>query len=145
MSGCDLCAGAGGRVLWHSAACRVLHVADPHYPGFLRVVWNDHVREMTDLAPAARNYLMQVVFAVEAVVRELFAPDKVNLASLGNMTPHIHWHVIPRWYDDRHFPEPIWGTAQREGVSNRPAVDEDALEQALYRHLSGLEEMPWRS
>lgn len=145
MSGCDLCAGTGGRVLWHSAACRVLRVADPHYPAFLRVVWNDHVREMTDLAPAARNYLMQVVFAVEAVVRELFAPDKVNLASLGNMTPHIHWHVIPRWYDDRHFPEPIWGSVQREGVSNRPAVDEDALEQALHRHLSGLEEMPWRS
>jgi diadenosine tetraphosphate (Ap4A) HIT family hydrolase len=57
---------------------------------------------------------MEVVFAVEAAVRETMRPDKMNLASLGNMTPHVHWHVVPRFHDDRHFPNPIWAAPQRE-------------------------------
>ena len=51
---CEFCAGAGGTVLWESEACRVVLVDDADYPGFCRVVWNDHVREMTDLDPDAR-------------------------------------------------------------------------------------------
>jgi diadenosine tetraphosphate (Ap4A) HIT family hydrolase len=47
-------------------------------------------------------------------------PDKINLASLGNMTPHLHWHVIPRFKQDKHFPQPIWGVPQREGNSTLP-------------------------
>lgn len=68
---------------------------------------------MSDLAPADRRYLFDVVGAVESVVRAAVLPDKVNLASLGNIAPHLHWHVIPRWTDDSHFPAPIWGTAIR--------------------------------
>ena len=132
---CELCTQPGGTLLWQSANCRVIRVADPHYPGFCRVIWKDHVREMTDLDPAARNELMQVVFAVEQVVRTLFAPHKINLASFGNMVPHVHWHIIPRWTDDRHFPEPVWGTVQREGGGPRPQVSDDKLAQAIRRAL----------
>jgi diadenosine tetraphosphate (Ap4A) HIT family hydrolase len=57
------------------------------------VVWNAHVKEMTDLAPAQRT-LLAAVWAVEAAQREVMQPEKVNLATLGNMTPHVHWHVI---------------------------------------------------
>lgn len=78
------------------------------FPGFCRVIWNGHVAEMTDLAPQDRAYLMDMVWAVEAVQRSILQPDKINLASLGNMVPHLHWHLIPRWRDDSHFPEPIW-------------------------------------
>jgi diadenosine tetraphosphate (Ap4A) HIT family hydrolase len=138
MSGenCELCAMAGGTVLWEDAGCRVVRVADVHYPGFCRVVWNEHVREMTDLPEGRRRRLMDVVFAVERVVRDLFSPDKVNLASFGNMTPHLHWHVIPRWRDDRHFPEPVWGSMHREGTAARPDVSDEALRLALRRLLS---------
>ena len=78
------------------------------------MIWNDHVREMSDLAAADQQRLMQTVFAVERAQRAVLAPDKVNLASLGNVVPHLHWHVIPRFADDSHFPQPIWGTRQRE-------------------------------
>lgn len=94
---CELCASAGGVVLWRSDLCRVVRVDDPSYPGFCRVIWNDHIREMTDLDATHQIVLMRVVFAVEAMVRRLFAPDKINLASFGNMVPHVHWHIIPRW------------------------------------------------
>jgi diadenosine tetraphosphate (Ap4A) HIT family hydrolase len=136
---CELCSNAGGAILWQSATCRVVRVDDPHYPGFCRVIWNEHVREMTDLAPAMRDTLMQVVFGVEAVVRQLFSPQKINLASFGNMVPHVHWHIIPRWQDDRHFPEPVWGAVHREGIVQRPAVSNEELAQALSRTLEKFE------
>lgn len=132
---CELCTAAGGVVLWASPDCRVVRVADAHYPGFCRVIWSGHVREMTDLSPDQRHALMDVVFAVEAVVRSHFKPHKINLASFGNMVPHLHWHVIPRWPDDRHFPEPIWGAIRREGVASLPEVDNIALMRSLEQLL----------
>jgi diadenosine tetraphosphate (Ap4A) HIT family hydrolase len=132
---CELCATAGGTTLWESPTCRVVRVDDPQYPGFCRVIWTAHVREMTDLEPAERQFMMNLVFAVEKVVRTLFVPDKVNLASLGNLTPHLHWHVIPRWRDDRHFPEPIWGHMQRDVSRPRAVVSDDTLRQALRKQL----------
>jgi diadenosine tetraphosphate (Ap4A) HIT family hydrolase len=111
---CELCTQAGGVELWRDDRLRVVRVEDPDHPSFCRVVWNDHVKEFTDLAPADREYSLHVVCAVELSLRHLLQPDKINLASLGNMTPHLHWHVIPRFSDDRHFPNPVWGVPQRE-------------------------------
>jgi diadenosine tetraphosphate (Ap4A) HIT family hydrolase len=88
-------------------------VGDRDYPGYCRIIVNQHLREMTDLSQKERIQLMTVIFAVETAIRTLYQPDKINLASLGNMTPHVHWHLIPRWRDDRHFPNPVWATPQR--------------------------------
>jgi diadenosine tetraphosphate (Ap4A) HIT family hydrolase len=111
---CDLCAGDGGEVLWQHPSFRVVLVDEPDYPGFCRVIWNGHVKEMTDLLPAQRTLMANAVWAVEAAVRQTMLPEKVNLATLGNMTPHVHWHVIPRYLDDRHFPSPVWAGAARD-------------------------------
>jgi diadenosine tetraphosphate (Ap4A) HIT family hydrolase len=106
---CELCDGPGGELVWADSRCRVVCIGDPDYPGFCRVVWQTHAQEMTDLAPVDQRYFMSIVLAVEQALRRVLHPDKVNLASLGNMTPHLHWHVIPRFRDDRHFPNPVWG------------------------------------
>ncbi len=89
--------------------------------------------EMTDLARADRAHLMDVVFAVEAALRARLAPAKINLASLGNLVPHLHWHVIPRYRDDSHFPQPVWGAAQRTGAARLLAPD---LPDTLARDLA---------
>lgn len=136
---CELCAHPGGEVLWQDAECRVVRVADADYPGFCRVIWKAHVREMSDLDPASQLRLLRVVMALENTVRRLFSPDKINLASFGNMVPHLHWHVIPRWRDDRHFPEPIWGRVQRETSVSRPLVDSRTLTAALLEALAAAE------
>lgn len=117
---CELCAGDGGEVLWQHPAFRVVLVDEADYPGFCRVICHAHVKEMTDLAPAERTLLANAVWAVEAAQREVMQPEKVNLATLGNMTPHVHWHVIPRFTDDRHFPSPVWAEPRR-------AADEGSL------------------
>ena len=110
---CELCDAAGGEQIWQRDDIRVVLVDDPLFPGYCRVVWSGHVREMTDLDVIARDTFMQVVWQVERAIRSVMRPEKINLASLGNLTPHLHWHVIPRYLDDSHFPQPVWGTQQR--------------------------------
>lgn len=82
-----------------------------------------------------------MVFAVEFALRELLQPDKINLASFGNVTPHLHWHLIPRWRDDPHFPQPFWGQRQRDAGSERPPPAPERLaaliSAALSRERSG--------
>lgn len=137
---CELCHQDGGTVLHRTADWRVVRVDDPHYPGFCRVILNRHVREMTDLNVGERAALMAVVFSVESVVRTLFQPDKINLASFGNVVPHVHWHIIPRWSDDRHFPEPVWGAVRRKSApQQRIQVSDEALKQALADALRMIE------
>lgn len=131
---CPLCTADGGDVLWRDAFCRVVWVDDPDYPGFCRVILNRHVGEMTDLTDAERQNLMYVVFAVETALRSLMHPDKINLASLGNVVPHVHWHVIPRFAEDVHFPQSIWAAPVRAGM-RRTAPDREMLCTALAEAL----------
>ena len=118
---CELCKAAGGTLLWQDPRCRIVEVETPDYPGFCRVIWNNHVREMTDLDSTDRAHFMGIVFAVEQVLREVLRPEKINLASLGNQVAHLHWHVIPRFRDDPHFPQPVWGERQRAANSSPDA------------------------
>jgi len=129
---CELCEQDGGAVLWRDELCRVVRPAVEGYPGFLRVIVNRHVKEMTDLEE--RERLMRVVFACEAALRSLYRPEKVNLASIGNVVPHLHWHVIARFVDDAHFPDSIWAPARR-APATRAAVADEALARAIMAAL----------
>lgn len=130
---CPLCEPIAEVVAWRDARCRVIVTPDADYPAFCRVVWQLHVAEMTDLDAAGRDHLFRVVLAVEAALRSLLAPDKINLASLGNQVPHLHWHVIPRFRDDAHYPDPVWAPRRRSGVQH--ALDRDAFSRALQSAL----------
>lgn len=132
---CPLCDTAGGTVLWRDATCRVVLADEPDYPGFLRVILAAHVKEMTDLAPADQQHLLQVVLASEAALREVLQPDKINLASLGNLVPHLHWHVIPRFADDPHFPGAVWGARTHDIPHAVPADAGERLAAVLTRRL----------
>ena len=128
---CELCSSIGGELIWESELCRVVYIDDPDYPGFCRVILNRHEREMTDLSEDEQRQMMCVVFAVESILRRLINPDKINLASLGNMTPHVHWHVIPRWKDDSCFPDSIWASKKRAAASIRDMIDIGRLKEEL--------------
>jgi diadenosine tetraphosphate (Ap4A) HIT family hydrolase len=128
---CELCERTGGELLWQGERLRIVHVDEAGYPGYCRVIWQSHVKEMTDLSEDDRLYLMEVVFAVESVLREQLDPAKVNLASLGTLVPHLHWHVIPRFPDDPHYPQPIWGTARRAPPRALREANTSALAGAL--------------
>lgn len=135
MPACPLCDTPGGTILWQDDFCRVVLADEPDYPGFLRVILATHVKEMSDLLAAGQQRLLQVVLAAESALREVMAPDKINLASLGNVVPHLHWHVIPRYADDPHFPNPVWGERKRDTSRAAPAGIEERLAAALNQRL----------
>lgn len=114
---CELCTNDGGELIVKTDKFRVVLIDDENYPGFCRVIWNAHVREMTDLAIPDRSIMMQAVCKVEQAIRDVMQPHKINLASLGNMVPHLHWHVIPRYQDDAHFPNPVWAAKDRDSAN----------------------------
>ncbi|MDP3210010.1 MAG: HIT family protein [Methylotenera sp.] len=132
---CPLCEPTPHEILWLDDFCRVVLLNDEDYPAYCRVELLDHIKEMTDLAPQDRARMMKVVFAVETALREALNPDKINLASLGNKTPHIHWHVIPRFEHDKHFPNSHWGEAMRE--SNTSSLDAK-MKQVLAENMNTL-------
>jgi diadenosine tetraphosphate (Ap4A) HIT family hydrolase len=122
---CDLCSGDGGEVLFRNTKLRVVAVsgAEAAYRGFCRVVWNSHVKELNDLSRDDRNALMEAVFQVESALIASLKPDKMNVASLGNLTPHLHWHIIPRFSGDPAFPKPIWAHTLAPKAESKPAED----------------------
>ncbi len=110
MSGpaCPLCATDGGELLHRAPSWRLVLADEPDWPGLVRIIWNEHVAELSDLSESDSQDLMTAVRQVERVLRDTLAPDKVNVASLGNQVPHLHVHIVPRWRDDLTFPGSIW-------------------------------------
>lgn len=134
---CPLCQPAAPEhILWQDGRCRVILVEDAAYPAYCRVIWREHVAEMSDLAEADRQHVMRVVLAVESALRTQVKPDKINLASLGNQVPHLHWHVIARFQDDRHFPDSIWAVPRREPGNPHPLPDLAAFCAEIARLLA---------
>lgn len=111
---CPLCAEDGGTLIVRAPRWRVIRAVDtPAFPAFYRVIWNAHVAELSDLAADERAECLDTVVTVERVLRERLQPIKINLATLGNVVPHLHWHVVGRFDWDSHFPQPLWAPAVR--------------------------------
>ncbi len=141
---CELCSLPGGELLWEDSLCRVVRVTDASgraFPGSCRVILKRHVAEMSDLDAGEARHLMDAVLATERGLRKALRPDKINLASLGNQVPHLHWHVVPRWRDDSHFPAPIWAAAQRDAAPREIGATDD-LRRALGAELSAMTDLP---
>lgn len=137
MTTCPLCSPLSD-VVWENEFCQVIAVAGEEghaFPGYCRVVWRRHAAEMTDLSSREQQGLLRVVLAVEGALRSLLHPDKINLACLGNMVPHLHWHIVPRWQDDSHFPAAIWGPAVRPAPL-RAAPGLAALRESIAAHMA---------
>lgn len=137
MADCSLCTPSPHfTTLWEDDFCRVVLLHDPDYPAYCRVELLAHVKEMSDLLPTQRMRMMSCVFAVETAIREVVKPDKINLASLGNKTPHLHWHVIPRFENDKHFPNSHWAEAMREGARySLTQFAQIALQEKIKYHI----------
>ena len=122
MTDCVLCQEPGGQPIWQGENLRLIRADEAGFPAFYRIVWSAHVAEFSDLGAAQRQHCMEAVALVEQVLRQQLQPTKINLATLGNVVPHLHWHIIARYDWDSHFPAPVWASAQRPRDSAREAA-----------------------
>jgi diadenosine tetraphosphate (Ap4A) HIT family hydrolase len=135
---CTLCLTAAPEdTIIATSQFRVVWANEPGYPCFVRVVWNAHVAEMTQLSAADRVALMGAVFAVEQAMRGVLAPAKINLASLGNHVPHLHWHVIPRFTDDAHWPNSTFAAPSSAGEAHGESL-RSTLAAAIVHGITAL-------
>lgn len=135
---CPLCTTDGGELLWKNEEMRVILANEPDFPGFCRVIWNEHIAEMSHLSVDQRARLNHVVMLIEKAILETMSPDKVNLAALGNMVPHLHWHVIPRFQKDVCFPGSVWSEklrAQDQSHLNIQLAKVPSLKQKIHELL----------
>jgi len=113
--------------------CYVLLNRDQFFPGYTFVFTKGHATELFHLDREARGAVMEEVTAVAALLNGLFKADKINYELLGNMVPHMHWHLVPRLRSDRLWPRPIWAEPHTEvilstaGYAERIALIRKAL------------------
>lgn len=138
QAGCPLCEAAGGEVVARNEWLRVVRTDEGGFVAFYRVIWDAHAAEFSDLSSRERMHCMDAVAVVEQALRTELAPRKINLASLGNAVPHLHWHVIARFDWDSHFPAPVWAAPLREPpASAQPALQAVlARRGAVHRHIT---------
>jgi len=94
--------------------CYVTLNRDQFFPGYCFVFTKDHVTELFHLDQATRQGVVEEVNRVAQVLAELFRATKINYELLGNMVPHMHWHLVPRFTDDPLWPRPIWSEPHPE-------------------------------
>jgi len=140
---CPLCTADGGLAIVRTPQFRIVRVVEGEearrFPAFYRLIWTTHVAEFSDLSASDRHLCMDAVTEVERTLRALLAPTKVNLATLGNVVPHLHWHVIARFDWDSHFPSPVWASALRElpvDAASRLRLPLTRVDEALAQSFS---------
>jgi diadenosine tetraphosphate (Ap4A) HIT family hydrolase len=105
--------------------CSLLLMNDCQYPWFILVPRRAEVSELFQLDSADQLALWKETTALAELLKDIFAADKMNIASLGNMVPQLHMHVIARRKVDAAWPAAVWG--------RHPALPYSATEVAALR------------
>jgi diadenosine tetraphosphate (Ap4A) HIT family hydrolase len=113
--------------------CFVTLNRDQFFPGYCFVFTREHVTELFHLDRRVRGAVMEEVTTVAAALFAAFSPAKINYELLGNMVPHMHWHLIPRFTGDPLWPRPIWSEPHEALILTAPEHAEriDAIRKAL--------------
>lgn len=94
--------------------CFVQLNRDQFFPGYCFVFTREHVTELFHLGQSVRQEIVEEVNQVAAALAQVYQPAKMNYELLGNMVPHMHWHLVPRFVDDPLWPRPIWSEPHTE-------------------------------
>lgn len=90
---------------------------------WLKIFTQHPYKEMSEVPGLIKFEIYDLLDTIEKEMLDYYNPKKINIASFGNYVPHVHWHIMARFEEDSYFPEPMWGTKQREGSLNLPNFD----------------------
>jgi diadenosine tetraphosphate (Ap4A) HIT family hydrolase len=108
------------------------------YRGHCQLVFDPRHAARPDELSAAEwaEYCADLYRAQAAIVRAV-RPDHINIESLGNVVPHLHWHIIPRCRGDPRRGRPIWLDDARDMPDVRlAAADREELIAAIRGFLN---------
>lgn len=87
---------------------------------WLKIFTQHPYKEMSEVPGEIKFEIYDLLETIEKEMISYYNPKKINIASFGNYVPHVHWHIMARFEEDSYFPEPMWGTKQRESNLNLP-------------------------
>jgi len=90
---------------------------------WLKIFTQEPYKEMTDVPQKIRYEIYNLLNIIEKEMIDYYSPTKINIASFGNYMPHLHWHIMARFEEDSYYPEPMWGTQQREEMLSLPSLE----------------------
>lgn len=93
--------------------CRVLLMNNALYPWVILVPQHNNLTEITDLSAPQRAQLMEETATVASTMKQIYWPEKMNIAALGNQVPQLHVHIIARFKTDQAWPNPVWGQGSK--------------------------------
>lgn len=96
-------------VLGEFELCLLLLLDDANYPWFILVPQREGITEIHRLSTCDQQLLLQESVLLSHCLEQLFQPDKLNIAALGNIVPQLHVHHIARFKTDACWPAPVWG------------------------------------
>ena len=96
-------------VLGEFNLCALLLLNDSNYPWFILLPNRENVKEIHQLSSEDQQQLMAESMFFSRCLEQVFIPDKLNIAALGNVVPQLHIHHIARFIDDASWPTPVWG------------------------------------
>jgi len=99
---------------------------------WLKIFAQETCKEMTDCSSETKQQIWQLLDLIELEMLDYFQPEKINIASFANYVPQVHWHIMARFKEDNFYPEPMWGTKQRESKLELPEMD-DFVEKLLLK------------
>ena len=120
--------------------CQLLLMNDRQYPWFILVPRREDVSELFQLDADDQLALWQEATGLAELLKDTFAADKMNVATLGNMVSQLHMHVIVRRQSDAAWPAPVWGhQPARAYAPEELAHARRAVERELGDYLQPIE------
>lgn len=112
--------------------CRVLLMNDSQFPWLILVPRVDDITEIIELSAEQRAQLWDESDVISRIMQQLFTPDKLNIAALGNVVKQLHLHHVARYKTDVAWPAPVWG---KQPVKRYEQAELDALSKRIKRAL----------
>jgi diadenosine tetraphosphate (Ap4A) HIT family hydrolase len=110
-------------VLGRLELCQVLLMRDANYPWCILVPDRENITEIHHLNEADQLQLMRESVRLSHALESVFSPDKLNIASLGNVVAQCHVHHVVRYQTDVAWPAPVWGRVPAREYSDEALAE----------------------
>lgn len=114
------------------ALSRVLLMDDASYPWLILVPERPGLGHLHDLAADDLPIMIREIAQASRILEDLFRPDKINVAAIGNKVPQLHVHIVARFATDPAWPDPVWGAAARQPYAADVLEKRSAALQAAF-------------
>jgi len=89
--------------------CKLLLMNNSLFPWLILVPQKNNLKEIIDLEFDEQVLLLKEISQVSNAIKNIYVPDKLNIAALGNIVEQLHIHIIARSKNDKMWPKPVFG------------------------------------